>query len=111
MIESEHRCAVCGSPTPLERAHIIPWHVSKEHKAQDLICLYANCHERSHKEKWSEKELREHKKNPWILRIADRTDLNQKHKVKITIDISLENLINTNALLRHHPLGNCFFHL
>ena len=29
MIESGHRCAVCGTPCPLERAHIIPWSKSK----------------------------------------------------------------------------------
>lgn len=91
MIECGRRCAVCGTPTPLERAHIIPWHKSKEHKAEDLVCLCANCHSRSHKEKWGDKELREYKKNPWILRIQGRDDFNQKQKVKITIDMELDN--------------------
>ncbi len=75
MIECGRRCAVCGTPTPLERAHIVPWHKSHQHKAEDLLCLCANCHERSHKEKWGEKELREYKHNPWIVRLAERTDL------------------------------------
>ena len=39
LIESGYRCAVCGDPCPLERAHIIPWHQSRQHKAEDLIYL------------------------------------------------------------------------
>jgi tetratricopeptide (TPR) repeat protein len=68
LLESGQRCAVCGTPCPLERAHIIPWHKSREHKAEDLICLCANCHERADKENWGEKTLREHKRMPWVLR-------------------------------------------
>src|ERR1700730_2195984 len=68
LFESGHRCAVCGASCPLERAHIIPWHKSKVHKAQDLICLCASCHERADLEKWGEKALREYKKRPWVLR-------------------------------------------
>jgi len=68
LIESGHRCAVCGVGCPLERAHIIPWHESKEHKAEDLVCLCANCHQRADLEKWGEKTLREYKRNPWIMR-------------------------------------------
>jgi retron-type reverse transcriptase len=95
MIESGRRCAVCGAQTPLERAHIIPWHKSRQHRAEDLVCLCANCHERSHKENWGEKELREYKKNPWIVRVAERNDLKQKQKVKISIDMELENYSET----------------
>jgi len=68
LLESGHRCAVCGTPCPLEQAHIIPWHKSREHKAEDLICLCANCHERADSEKWGEKMLREYKRMPWVLR-------------------------------------------
>jgi type I restriction enzyme R subunit len=68
LVESGHRCAVCGASCPLERAHIIPWHKSKEHKAEDLICLCASCHERADLEKWGEKILREYKWKPWVLR-------------------------------------------
>ena len=31
LVESGHRCAVCGTGTPLEQAHIIPWCKSKEY--------------------------------------------------------------------------------
>jgi formylglycine-generating enzyme required for sulfatase activity len=68
LIESGHRCAVCGAHCPLERAHIIPWHKSKEHKAEDLICLCASCHERADLEEWGENTLREYKRTPWVLR-------------------------------------------
>jgi formylglycine-generating enzyme required for sulfatase activity len=68
LVESGHRCAVCGANCPLERAHIIPWHKSKEHKAEDLICLCASCHERADLEKWGEKTLREYKQRPWVVR-------------------------------------------
>ena len=68
LVESGHRCAVCGTVSPLELAHIIPWHKSKEHKAENLVCLCANCHRRAHKEKWGAKDLREYKQKPWIHR-------------------------------------------
>ena len=31
LMESGHRCAVCGEQFPLDRAHIIPWRDSHEH--------------------------------------------------------------------------------
>ena len=68
LIESGHRCAVCGEQFPLDRAHIIPWRDSHEHRAEDLICLCANCHRRADSEKWSHRTLREHKQRPWVLR-------------------------------------------
>lgn len=68
LLECGHQCAVCGTPIPLERAHIIPWHKTEEHKAKDMICLCANCHERADKEKWGTKMLREYKRRPWVLR-------------------------------------------
>ena len=68
LIESGHRCAVCGEPCPLERAHIIPWRQSKTHRAQDLVCLCSNCHQRAEGEKWGEKTLRVYKEKPWVIR-------------------------------------------
>jgi hypothetical protein len=68
LIECGHRCAVDGAPLSLEHAHIIPWHESKEYKAEDLICLCASCHERADKEKWGEKTLVEYKQRPWVMR-------------------------------------------
>ena len=68
LVECGHRCAVCGTPSPLELAHIIPWCKSREHKAENLICLCPTCHTLADKEKWSEKQLREYKRNPWVNR-------------------------------------------
>ncbi len=68
LVEAGHRCAVCGEQVPLDRAHIRPWRTSRSHKAEDLICLCANCHRRADTEKWSQKTLREYKKRPWVTR-------------------------------------------
>ena len=72
LVESGHRCAVCGEPLPLELAHIVPWRKIKEHTSDNLICLCANCHERADKEKWTQKDLHEYKKKPWVMRHHDR---------------------------------------
>lgn len=68
LVEAGHRCAVCGAPCPLEQAHIVPWCDRKSHERENLVCLCSNCHERSHREKWGEKALKEYKDRPWVLR-------------------------------------------
>jgi hypothetical protein len=88
LIESGHRCAVCGAGCPLERAHIIPWHKSREHKAEDLICLCANCHERADKEKWGEKTLRKYKQRPWVMRQYEKADDTPEPSAKARIEIA-----------------------
>jgi uncharacterized protein YjbI with pentapeptide repeats len=88
LIESGHRCAVCGTGIPLERAHIIPWHKSKEHKAEDLICLCANCHERADKEKWGTKTLREYKQRPWVMRQYEKADDIPKPTAKARVEVA-----------------------
>ncbi len=72
LIESGHRCAVCGEACPLEKAHIVPWRISEDHSPENLICLCANCHERADKEKWGDSTLEEYKRNPWVLKRFDR---------------------------------------
>jgi hypothetical protein len=62
---------VCGESFPLDRAHIIPWRDSHEHRAEDLICLCTNCHRKSNE--WSQRTLREYKQRPWVLRRFDTT--------------------------------------
>lgn len=74
LTEAGHRCAVCGESCPIERAHIVPWHRSKRHQVEDLICLCANCHSRADNEKWGEATLRIYKANPWVVRA--RSDKN-----------------------------------
>jgi type I restriction enzyme R subunit len=95
LFESGHRCAVCGTPCPLERAHVIPWHKSREHKAEDLICLCPNCHERADKEKWGEKTLRKYKQMPWVLR--HNTDMRgATTRLQIVIHMELEHFDEKN---------------
>lgn len=98
LFECGHRCAVCGTPLPLERAHIIPWRITKEHKLEDLICLCANCHQQSDQEKWGEKTLRKYKQNPWVLRqYRDANNiLSPTSKVKLEIDIELSHFDENN---------------
>ncbi len=67
LFQARHRCAVCCEPTPLEKAHIIPWRRSHDHSEANLIALCANCHERADKEKWGEAYLRRYKENPCAL--------------------------------------------
>lgn len=67
LFEARHHCAVCCTPTPLERAHIRPWSKSKDHSASNLIALCANCHTRADTEHWGEEYLRRYKKTPCVL--------------------------------------------
>ena len=90
LIESGHRCAVCGTSCPLERAHIIPWHKSREHKSEDLICLCANCHQRADLEKWGEKTLKEYKRRPWVLRRYEDVDSMPEPTIKVELKIEME---------------------
>ncbi len=89
-IEAGHRCAVCGTPFPLERAHIVPWCQSHDHSAKNLICLCANCHERADLE-WDEKTLREYKDRPWVSRQNSEStpSLITFTSVEIEIDLAL----------------------
>ncbi len=89
LIESGHRCAVCGAGCPLERAHIVPWHKTKEHAAADLICLCASCHERADLENWGEKTLRRYKKRPWVVRHNLTPERSPSQLIQVTIDIEL----------------------
>ncbi|MCF7961687.1 MAG: HNH endonuclease [Pirellula sp.] len=92
LIEAGHRCAVCGDSCPLERAHIIPWNKSREHRFEDLICLCAGCHSRADGEKWGERTLRLYKEEPWILRKNLKPDaIANRQRVTMRFDLSFEN--------------------
>jgi len=113
-IEAGHRCAVCGTPFPLERAHIIPWSKSHDHSAENLICLCACCHERADDD-WDESTLREYKAHPWVQRqnAAPNNDtLPSTTEVKITIALNLQEFTDASqrwlkyalaAFLETHP--------
>jgi HNH endonuclease len=87
LTESGHRCAVCGEPLPLDRAHIIPWRQSKEHKVEDLVCLCANCHRRADVEDWGQRVLREYKKRPWVLRRFEANPVSSSARLRLSVDV------------------------
>lgn len=66
-IEAGHRCACCGSPFPLERAHIVPWREARDHSVSNLLCLCANCHEMADRD-WDRKTFYAYKERPWVMR-------------------------------------------
>ncbi len=87
LIEAGHRCAVCGEPLPLDRAHIIPWHKSKEHKVEDLICLCPNCHRRADAENWGQGTLREYKLRPWVVRRFESNSSSTNPRLRLMADL------------------------
>lgn len=89
LIESGHRCAVCGESCSLEKAHIVPWCKTRDHSAKNLICLCATCHHRADHEKWGAATLRSYKKRPWILR-SRNSDSPVKKIVPVELICSLE---------------------
>lgn len=76
----------------MERAHIVPWRDVKEHKAENMICLCANCHQRADVERWGEKTLKEYKDNPWIVRrYSKRGAPSNLSRVQLTINCEYED--------------------
>lgn len=90
LVEAGHRCAVCGTPCPLERAHIIPWSKSNDHSAENLICLCANCHTMADTEPWDVKTLREYKERPWIMRQNVAPSPTPKKRMKVILKVDME---------------------
>src|SRR5215207_5590956 len=54
LIESGHRCAVCGEGCLLDKARFVSWGKTPEVGVEDVICLCERCHEASERENWSE---------------------------------------------------------
>lgn len=67
LFECRYRCACDCEPVSLEKAHIVPWCETNDHSAANLVVLCANCHTRSHTEKWPESQLRRFKRSPCAL--------------------------------------------
>jgi mycothiol system anti-sigma-R factor len=109
LIECGHRCAVCGESFPLERAHIIPWCETHEHKLENLICLCANCHARADKdsEHWGPETLREYKRRPWILRrFSEVQAVDPVSTVRFHLAIDFEAFDSRQQLLLAHGLAS-----
>lgn len=99
LFESGHRCAVCGLPCPLERAHIVPWCKNHDHRPENLICLCANCHERADNERWGEATLRKYKETPWILRQTIEKPPASIKVIELELQINLENFAGRQDIL------------
>ena len=67
LFECRYRCACDCEPVSLEKAHIIPWSKTMDQTAPNLVVLCANCHTRSHAEKWPASQLRRFKEKPCAL--------------------------------------------
>ncbi|MBN2535665.1 MAG: hypothetical protein JXB88_22495 [Spirochaetales bacterium] len=88
MIESGHRCAVCGIPITFQEAYIVPWNKSKYNLKKSLICLCSICHFRAD---YGEKVLGKYKKKPWI----------SKHRQNILKDLKVTNqIINIQVIIK-----------
>lgn len=104
-MESGHRCAVCGSESSLELAHIDSWNKVKEHKAENIICVCANCHTRFDKGEWDRKTMLAYKAKPWVNK--QNNSASQPARLELSLDINLkdfdeqqrENLRETLAML------------
>lgn len=107
LIEAGHRCAVCGTSCPLEKAHIVPWCEKKSHEKENLICLCANCHERADREKWGKKTLQEYKQNPWVMRQNNAPlQINATKRIVLTIDMEFVDFDgNQENILKHAIAG------
>ena len=108
LVESGYRCAVCGESCPIEKAHIVPYHKSKDDSPENLICLCPNCHERADRENWGEMTLREYKRCPWVMRrYVDGGDLPGKiARLQLTIDMDLPSFDERQRNLLRHGLAN-----
>ncbi len=104
--EAGHRCAVCGTPFPLERAHLVPWSRSNDHSAENFICLCANCHERADND-WDVKTLAKYKKNPWVLRHpAGNPAVTETTSVEITISLDFLEFDDLKKRLLRYALAS-----
>ncbi len=85
MFECRYRCSCCCEPVSLERAHIGPWSKTRDHSFENLVVLCANCHTRSHAEKWPESHLRNFKQHPCALERDRQPPLNEMQKVMLDL--------------------------
>ena len=88
LFEVRHRCAVDCEPVALENAHIIPWYKTQDNSAPNLIVLCANCHTRSHSEKWSESLLRKYKQQPCALERDRMPPMSPEKKLMVDFVLS-----------------------
>jgi type I restriction enzyme R subunit len=88
LFQVRHRCAVYCEPVALENAHIIPWCKTQDNSPENLIVLCANCHTRSHAEKWSESMLRKYKQHPCALERGRTPPMSPEQKLIVDFVLS-----------------------
>jgi type I restriction enzyme R subunit len=100
LFEVRHRCAVDCEPVSLEKAHIVAWSKSKDHSPANLIVLCANCHTRSHVEKWTVAMLQKYKQHPCALQQQQMPPMSaeQKALVDMIIAVPPDNMSNQERL-------------
>jgi type I restriction enzyme, R subunit len=103
LIESGHRCAVCGTPSPLERAHIVPLTAEGDNTADNLICLCPNCHMRADQENWPSSVLRKYKETPWVARkVQDESSKTvATQRVMLSLEMSSEDFSKDQERMRN----------
>jgi len=89
LFECRYRCACDCEPVSLEKAHIIAWCETKDHSAANLVVLCANCHTRSHTEKWPESQLRRFKQSPCALERDRLPPMSPQQKLMVDFVIAV----------------------
>lgn len=90
LVGARHRCAVCCEPLPLELAHIVPWHQTHDHSAENLIALCSNCHSRADQEPWGPNILRRYKLHPCAQATNSLPPVSAEQQALIDLIISVE---------------------
>jgi type I restriction enzyme R subunit len=90
LFQARHQCAVCCEPIPLEYAHIIPWHETKDHSEANLVALCANCHGRADKEGWGAQMLKQYKMKPCALAVHALPPMSPEQRAMVEIIIGSE---------------------
>jgi type I restriction enzyme, R subunit len=85
LFEARHHCAVCCESLPLEYAHIVPWGKTRDHSAENLIALCANCHSRADKEDWGVLYLKRYKDKPCILERSTLPPMSVEQKMMVDL--------------------------
>lgn len=93
LMESHHRCSLCGDSCPLERDYIILLDKNKPDTPDNRIYLCESCWSKAEKEKWDEYILKEQKKNPVNFRYPGKAVLrsHKPSKVQMILDMDLND--------------------
>ena len=101
LFEARYCCAVCCAPIAVERCHIVPWSTCKDHRAENLVVLCANCHTRSHSEKWPQSRLKRVNEHPCALERDRMPRMSPEQRVLVEAILSCDpEMLNERARLR-----------